>query len=117
MKGVRYNRPLMSFHRAARSLFVVSLLLAAAFARTAAAEPPAQTPSRTLSGLVRDSSGGAVAGALVIARASGQPSKEQQATTGADGQFTLELPPSFSSVTLIVRAGGFAENQQQLTEA
>ena len=66
----------------------------------------------TISGLVHDSSGGAVVGAAVIVRPASGP--ERQTVTGADGRFTIELPDA-ESATLIVRAGGFAEKTQRLT--
>ena len=65
----------------------------------------------TISGLVHDSSGGAVVGAAVIVRPASGP--ERQTVTGADGRFTIDLPDV--DATLIVRAGGFAEKTQRLT--
>ena len=53
-----------------------------------------------------------VAGAVVIARTASRA--EQQTVTGPDGRFSIDLP-SANDVTLIVRAGGFAEIQQQAT--
>jgi len=66
----------------------------------------------TVSGIVHDSSGGAVVGAAVIVRPASGP--ERQTVTGADGRFTIELPES-GDATIIVRAGGFAEKTQRLT--
>jgi iron complex outermembrane receptor protein len=66
----------------------------------------------TVSGLVHDSSGGAVVGAAVIVRPAAGP--ERQTVTGADGRFSIELPDG-GAATLIVRAGGFAEKTQRLT--
>ena len=64
----------------------------------------------SLSGVVRDTSGGAVPGATVIVRpASGA---ERQTFTGADGRFTIETPET-GEVTIVVRAGGFAEKTQK----
>lgn len=64
-----------------------------------------------ISGVVRDSSGGAVVGAAVVVRsASGA---EQQVQSGPDGRFTIETPAS-SNLTLVVRAEGFAEKQQPI---
>ncbi len=63
----------------------------------------------TITGTVRDSSGGTVAGASVSVRtASG--AEQQNVVTGADGGFTLDAPPT--GAVLIVRAGGFAEHRQ-----
>src|SRR5205823_13010514 len=69
----------------------------------------------TVSGLVHDSSGGAVVGAAVIVRPAAGP--ERQTVTGADGRFSIELPGENGggAATLIVRAGGFAEKTQRLT--
>jgi hypothetical protein len=60
----------------------------------------------TVTGTVRDQTGGVIAGAIVIVRsASGA---EQQTVTGAEGQFTLAGFAS-EAFDVIVRAGGFAE--------
>ena len=66
----------------------------------------------TLSGVVRDSSGGVVSGAAVIVRASGS---ELHATTGPDGRFSVDTPGT-GEVTVIVRAGGFAEARSSVTD-
>jgi outer membrane receptor protein involved in Fe transport len=58
-----------------------------------------------VSGVVKDSSGGVVAGAAVIARAPG--ASDQQTVTGPDGRFTFGSLAS--SAVIIVRASGFAE--------
>jgi outer membrane receptor protein involved in Fe transport len=61
-----------------------------------------------VTGVVTDSTGGAVSGATIVARtASGD---EQQAVTGPDGRFTIDNVPPGS--TLVVRAGGFAAQEQ-----
>jgi len=70
-------------------------------------------PIRSITGVVHDSTGGAVSGAIVIARASSRG--EQQTVTGTDGRFTLAIATD-ADVVLIVRAGGFAEDQRRLTE-
>jgi hypothetical protein len=63
----------------------------------------------SISGVVRDTTGGAVPGAAIIVRtASGA---ERQTFTGTDGRFTVEAPEG-SEVTIVVRAGGFAEKTQ-----
>jgi outer membrane receptor protein involved in Fe transport len=78
---------------------VVALLLSMAMAQAG------------LSGTVRDTTGGAVPGAVVVVRtASGS---ERQTTTGPDGRFTFDNVPD--SGTLVVRAGGFAVKEQPLT--
>ena len=63
-----------------------------------------------VAGVIRDSTGAAVAGAVVIVRTDGRA--EQQTVTGPDGQFSLDVPAG--DLVLIVRFGGFAEYQQHL---
>jgi len=61
-----------------------------------------------VSGVVKDSSGGIVAGAAVIARS---PSgSDQQTVTGPDGRFSFASVPA--GATIVVRASGFAEKSQ-----
>lgn len=67
--------------------------------------------TRPITGVVRDSTGGAVAGAVVIARVATRD--EQQAVTGPDGRFSLVVAQS-PDVVLLIRAGGFAEAQQRI---
>jgi outer membrane receptor protein involved in Fe transport len=64
----------------------------------------------SISGVVHDTSGGAVSGAAVVVRA---PSGEQRTTTGPDGRFTIDVADA-GDVTVVVRAGGFAEKTQQV---
>src|SRR5262245_21278341 len=66
----------------------------------------------TVSGVVRDQSGGAGAGATVIVRT--DSGTEAQTVTGPDGRYSLERA-SNAGGTLIVRAGGFAEKRLSLT--
>ena len=61
----------------------------------------------SVSGIVHDSSGGVVSGAAVIVRSGSGP--EQRTTTGPEGRFTIETPAAAGDVTIVVRAGGFAE--------
>lgn len=61
-----------------------------------------------VSGVVKDSSGGVVAGAAVIAR--GPSGSDQQTVTGPDGRFSFASVPS--GATIVVRASGFAEKSQ-----
>ena len=62
-----------------------------------------------ISGIVRDPTGAVVAGASVVVRpASGA---EHVALTGSDGRFAVDMPGD-GDVTVIVRAGGFAEKSQ-----
>ena len=98
------------------TLTVCLLLAAAAPAADAAAAQatPPSTNRATLAGVVRDSTGGAVAGAVVIVRQTSRG--EQQTVTGPDGRFTIDLPVP-GDVDLVVRAGGFAENARRVTGA
>jgi outer membrane receptor protein involved in Fe transport len=61
-----------------------------------------------VSGVVKDSSGGVVAGAAVIARSSS--GSDQQTVTGPDGRFSFASVPA--GATIVVRASGFAEKSQ-----
>jgi outer membrane receptor protein involved in Fe transport len=65
----------------------------------------------TVTGTVKDSTGGAVPGASVVIRTSS--GTEQQTVTGPDGRFTLRAPDG--QATLVVLAGGFAEKTQPLS--
>jgi len=69
------------------------------------------TLAASLSGVVHDSSGAVVVGASVIVRPASGP--ERQSQTGPDGRFTIETPEG--EVTVIVRAGGFAENVRRVS--
>ena len=64
----------------------------------------------TVSGVVKDTSGAVVAGASVIVRPASGP--EQRTVTGPDGRFSVESPAS--DLTVIVRAGGFAEKSEHV---
>jgi len=68
----------------------------------------------SLTGVVHDSSGGVVTGAAVIVKSASGP--DRQTTTGPDGRFTIETPET-GDVTVIVRAGGFAEAVQRVSAA
>jgi outer membrane receptor protein involved in Fe transport len=68
----------------------------------------------SISGVVHDSSGGVVSGAAVIVRAGSGP--EQRVTTGPDGRFAVESTGT-GEVTVIVRAGGFAEKRERVTDS
>jgi outer membrane receptor protein involved in Fe transport len=65
-----------------------------------------------VSGIVRDQSGGVVAGASIVVRAAS--GAEQQTVTGPDGRFVLERAPD-GQATLVVRAGGFAVKEQPIS--
>jgi outer membrane receptor protein involved in Fe transport len=65
-----------------------------------------------VTGIVRDETGAVVSGAAVIVR--GPAGVERQTVTGPDGRFTLETS-SAGQDTLVVRAVGFAETQQPVS--
>ncbi len=67
----------------------------------------------SISGVVHDSTGGVVSGAVVVVRVGGT---EQRVTTGPDGRFTADAPDT-GQLTVIVRAGGFAEKTTQVPAA
>jgi len=76
-----------------------SLLLALALAQT------------SITGIVKDTSGGVVSGASIIVRTGS--GVDLRTTTGPDGRFTLDgVDPN---ATIIIRAGGFAEQRQRLS--
>jgi outer membrane receptor protein involved in Fe transport len=66
----------------------------------------------SVTGIVKDSSGGAVSGAAVLIRTSA--GVQQQTITGPDGRFTFDSIPA-EPATLVVRAGGFGEAQRAVT--
>src|SRR5262245_21629909 len=74
----------------------------------------------SITGIVRDSTGAVVPGAVVVVRPGGASSVssqgERQVVTGPDGRFTIDVPDS-GDVNLVVRAGGFAESTRRLTSA
>jgi outer membrane receptor protein involved in Fe transport len=65
-----------------------------------------------VTGVVRDEFGGVVSGASVVIR--GQAGVERQTVTGPDGRFSIAAP--VGTGTLVVRAVGFAEKEQTLSE-
>src|SRR5262249_57546383 len=64
-------------------------------------------------GIGDGSCGGVVPGAVVIVRAT---SVERQVVTGPDGRFTIDAPDG-GDITVVVRAGGFAESSKRLGAA
>jgi len=62
----------------------------------------------TVSGVVKDTSGAVVPGASIVARTS---EGDRVTVSGTDGRFIIETPGS-GTVTIVVRAPGFAEKQQ-----
>ena len=68
----------------------------------------------TVSGVVHDSTGAVVVGASVVVRSASGP--ERQTQTGPDGRFAVETPDA-GDVTVIVRAGGFAEKTERVSGA
>ena len=77
------------------------------FAAIGQAAAPANGP---VTGVVRDTAGGVVVGASVIARAAGG---DNQAVTGVDGRFTITVSQP-GDIVVIVRAAGFAEGRQTI---
>lgn len=72
---------------------------------SALAQEVQSAAARSVEGTVRDANGGAISGAVVVARARG---RERHTVTGPDGRFSLAVEPG-AAVVLIVRAPGFAE--------
>jgi outer membrane receptor protein involved in Fe transport len=66
----------------------------------------------SVSGVVRDEDGGVVSGASVLVL--GTSGLAQQTLSGPDGRFALATAPA-GDLTLVVRAGGFAEWTQPLS--
>jgi outer membrane receptor protein involved in Fe transport len=67
-----------------------------------------------VTGIVKDTSGGAVPGASVAVRTSAGTA--EQTISGPDGRFTLDRVPD-GQATLVVRAGGFAQKEQPLARS
>jgi outer membrane cobalamin receptor len=67
----------------------------------------------SLTGVVKDTSGGAIAGAVVVVRTAA--GAEEHTVTGPDGRFTFVKTSSADATTLIVRAGGFAVKEQAIS--
>ena len=63
-------------------------------------------------GIVKDQTGGAVPGASISVRSGS--GIEEVAVSGPDGRFVLEKAPD-GQATLVVRAGGFAVEEQPLS--
>ena len=66
----------------------------------------------SITGIVRDASGGAVSGAAVVLRTGS--GADEQTVTGPDGRFSFDKTPP-GTATLIVRAGGFAVKEQAVS--
>ena len=67
-----------------------------------------------VTGVVRDTTGGAIPGASVAIQTSS--GTEQKTVTGPEGRFTFETAPS-GDATIVVRAGGFAEARQSVGQS
>jgi iron complex outermembrane receptor protein len=67
-----------------------------------------------LTGVVKDTSGAVVPGAVVVVRSA--VGTERQAVTGSDGRFAFETIPE-GTVTLTVRLGGFRDEVRKLGDA
>lgn len=70
--------------------------------------PTAQVP---VAGLVRDTTGAAIADALIVIDGS-----SEQTATGPDGRFSL-TPRTVGPIVLVVRAAGFAEWRRTITSS
>ena len=92
-------------------LSFVQILAPAPLAQTRPAAVRTAQTAPAITGVVRDSAGGVLAGATVIARAAS--GGEQQTVSGPDGQFSVTLTAS-GAVELIVRANGFGEKRQSI---
>ncbi len=65
----------------------------------------------SITGTVKDSTGDVISGAAVIVRSGSGP--ERRVMTGPDGRFTVDAPEA-GELTVIVRAGGFAEKTEKV---
>jgi iron complex outermembrane receptor protein len=74
----------------------------------------AQQPE-TATGVVVDSTGGAISGATVIVRQ--PPAADHEVVTGADGQFTFPVDAGPAPIGILVRVPGFAESRTVVTTA
>ena len=90
---------------------VLSLALATAAGASGAEASSAEAAQSAVSGIVRDNSGAVVSGASVIVTGTSGP--EQQTMSGQDGRFAIAMAPA-GDLTLVVRAGGFAEWSQSV---
>src|SRR5262245_59238535 len=91
----RLSRDVWSYKETSRNgagTMVLALLLSLSLAAA---------PSVT--GVVKDSSGGAVSGAAVLLET--PAGVQQQTVTGPDGRYTFETAPT-EPTTLVIRAGG-----------
>src|SRR5262245_36040041 len=68
---------------------------------------------QAISGIVHDASGAAVPGAVIVVRTAG--GAEARAISGPDGRFVVGAGLS-GATTIVVRAGGFAEETRTLTD-
>jgi outer membrane receptor protein involved in Fe transport len=96
-----------------RTALFLALSLALATAAGLGAEAPgAEAAAQSaVSGIVKDNSGAIVSGASVTVI--GTSGLEQQAVSGPDGRFAIAAAPA-GDLTMIVRAGGFAEWSQSV---
>src|SRR5215471_14009805 len=104
---VRLSRDVCSYKKNVPRNGAGTMVLALLLSLSLAAAP-------SVTGVVKDSSGGAVSGAAVVLQTSA--GVQQQTVTGPDGRFTFDNPPA-DSATLIVRAGGFGEVQKPVNGA
>ena len=99
----------MSARICARSELIFPVMRTALVLALSLAVSTAAAAQNGLSGIIKDEAGGAVPGAAVVVVGTNGP--EQKTVSGPDGRFALTMPPT-GDLTLIVRAGGFAEWSQ-----
>jgi outer membrane receptor protein involved in Fe transport len=95
-----------------RKALLLALGLSLALATAAAAQSGVSGSVSAVSGIVKDNSGAVVSGASIIVI--GSSGLEQQAVSGHDGRFAIAAVPA-GDLTIIVRAGGFAEWSQAVS--
>jgi iron complex outermembrane recepter protein len=74
--------------------------------------PALAQPAGTISGVVRDASGAAVAGATLTATSQGT-SAAHTAVTSSDGRYSLQVPPGVYTVTAVLKGVG-QQTQREL---
>jgi outer membrane receptor protein involved in Fe transport len=94
-----------------RKALLLALGLSLALSTAAAAQSGVSGSVSAVSGIVKDNSGAVVSGASIIVI--GSSGLEQQTVSGPDGRFTIATAPA-GDLTMIVRAGGFAEWSQSV---
>jgi outer membrane receptor protein involved in Fe transport len=94
-----------------RKALLLALGLSLSLSTAAGAQSGVSGAVSPVSGIVKDDSGAVVSGASIIVI--GSSGLEQQTVSGPDGRFTIASAPG-GDLTMIVRAGGFAEWSQSV---